>query len=200
MQPTIKIDYDGLPVNHPTETVTFVREVLAQQDTVTFGIDFKLTEVDRKLVRLNKTDLNGRRLWLHAGLEILFHSPRLGTILKSPEKYADAIRGYCVFPRRERFEPDKIHSFYLVRNHPPELEIKVDLAADELSRIKAETGDKIVTGYNYGISNISHATIVATLIPAILSRLAVEVVSGRHINKATLEELFDLSKCHLVVG
>lgn len=200
MQPTIKIDYNGLPVNHPTETVTFVREILAQQGRVAFGIDFKLSDIDRKLVRLNKTDLKGRQLWLTAGLEILFNSPRLGTILKSPEKYADAIYGYCVFPRRERFEPDKVHTFCLVRNHHPELEVKVDFATDELSGIKAETGGKIFTCYDYGISSISHTTIVTTLIPAILSRLAVEVVSGRYTDDAIFEELFDLSKYYLVVG
>lgn len=200
IQQTIEIDYDGLPVNHPTATIAFVSNVLAEQNKDSFNINFQLSDADLKLIRLNKTDLKSRRLWLHTGLEILFRTPALSLILKSPEEYAQVVRGLCVFPRRERFKPDKVHTFCLIREHLPEFEVKFDLTTNELEGIKAETGGKIFIGYHYGITTIFHSTVVEIVIPAVLARLAVEVVSGHRINELTLGQLFDLSQYHIVVG
>lgn len=52
IQPTITLDYDGFPVDHPTATLTFVAQALSEiapAREAHFGVDFHLSDSDRKL-------------------------------------------------------------------------------------------------------------------------------------------------------
>jgi len=137
---------------------------------------------------------------MQGGLTTLFRACALRRLLQTPEEYATVIYGFCMVPRRIRFEPHKILTFCLVRNAEPVFDFKFELAGDEVAGIKAETSGMFFPGHHYSVGSLSRQTMVGTVIPEVLSML----LHRRHLEMPDeavvdliFDQLLDVSRCYL---
>ena len=209
MQPTITLDYDGFPVDHPAATVAFVTQALAEVGPgleEEFGVGFRLSDVEQRLVVLNKTDLNRRRLRLQAGLRLLFRSRALRGFLETPDEYAAVIWRFCGIPHGPRFQPMG-HLFALVPNaEPTSVYCKFDLSHDEISAITAETDGELVMHYPYSVENLPRETVVSAVLPEVVFRIVRTpradkrfVFPENQTTELVFDEVLDASKCQLLL-